>query len=249
MMIPAEWQFAAVVVVIYLIDGLVLLHVDEAIIEHGRRRRILFGSVQPWIAGRRVLLLAPLRPLATAWRVGWGIRDTLDPPEGTDDARALLDARTRTIARLAPFVCAVWVLVLVATPATLLVATIPTFLLVAAFAWLAVWLLVLRLGRLRGDLGLSWSAFALVAFECIACPPVAANLPRKLSLRLSPSIDLMAFVDDADRAAVHAQLTGDIEARLVFLEPDSPASVRAEKYRELLLGAVATRLEHPDELE
>ncbi|HNR91752.1 MAG TPA: hypothetical protein PKO41_04910 [Dokdonella sp.] len=238
MAISAEWQFAAVVILIYLLDGLVLLHVDEAVVECGRRRRILFGSQQPWIARRRVLLLAPWRPLATAWKLGWGVRDTLDPPDGTDVARALLDARVRAIARLAPWVCAVWLLVLVATPLTLVFATIPLFVLVAALAWLSVWALVLRLALLRRALDLSWSTYALVAFECVACPPVAANLPRKLSLHLSPTIDLMAFVDAPSRRQVHAQLAHDLDARLVFLDPDTPAHARTAAYRDLLLATM-----------
>ncbi|HEX7769104.1 MAG TPA: hypothetical protein VF422_03650 [Dokdonella sp.] len=249
MTIPAEWQLAAVVILIYLFDGLVLLHVNEAILEHGRNRRIRFGSVQPWIAGRRLLVLSPLRPFATAWRFGWGVRDTLEPPAGTDDARAVLDARAGVIARLAPFVGVVWVLVLLATPTALLAATIPAFVLVAACAWLSVWVLVARLASLRAELGLSWGAFGLVALECVVCPPVAANLPRKLSMRLSPPVDLMAFVDDRDRAAVHARLAADIEARLVFLEPGSPAAARAEHYRNLLLAAAPFRPEPADELE
>lgn len=248
MAIPAEWQFAAVVVLIYLLDGLVLLCVGEAVIEHGRKRRILFGSSQPWIAGRRVLLLAPWRPLATAWRVDWYVRDTLDHPQGRDEARALLEARRKAIARLAWPVCAVWVLVLVATPVVLLTATIPVFALVAALAWLSVWWLVFRLAWMRGALGLSWGAFALIAFECVACPPVAANLPRKLSSRLAPGIDLMAFVDDADRESVHTRLAADIEARLAFLEPGSPAFAQAETYRDLLLGVVASPREDRDGL-
>lgn len=240
MAFSAEWQFAAVVLLIYLLDGLVLLHVDEAVVECGRRRRILFGSQQPWIAGRRVLLLDPWHPLATAWKLGWSVRDTLDPPEGTGEARALLDTRVRTIARLAPWVCAVWLLILIATPAVLVFATIPVFVLVAAVAWLSVWALVLRLALLRAALGLPWGAFALIAFECIACPPVAANLPRKLSLRLSPAIDLMAFVDAPAREQVHAQLARDLEARLLFLDPDTPAHARVAAYRDLLLAAPAT---------
>lgn len=238
MAFSAELQFAAVVILIYLLDGLVLLHVNEAILERGRHRRILFGSAQPWVAGRRVLLLAPWRPLATAWRFGWGVRDTLDAPEGSAEAREVLDQRVHQIARLAPWIAAVWLLVLIATPLVLVFATIPVFVLVAALAWLAVVALVLRLALMRRTLGLPWSAFALMAFECLACPPVAANLARKLSLRLSPAIDLMAFVDDAARAQVHAQLARDLDARLVFLDPDSAAHARVAGYRDLLLGTL-----------
>ncbi|MBN8480509.1 MAG: hypothetical protein J0L88_02840 [Xanthomonadales bacterium] len=237
MAVPAELQFAMVVALIYLLDCVLFLHVNEAVIERGRRKRILFGSAQPWIAGRRVLLLAPWRPLATAWRYAWSVRDTLDAPAGSEAARAEVDARANGIRRLAPSVVLVWVLVLLATPAALLLATIPVFVIVAAVAWLSVWILVLRLALLRRALGLGWGGFAQVAFECLACPPVAANLPRKLSLRLSPTIDLVAFVDDAERAQVHAQLVHDLDARLVFLEPGSPAHDRALAYRDLLDAA------------
>ncbi len=230
----AEVQFAGVLALIYLLDCVQLLHVNEAVVERGRRTRFLFGSAQPWIAGRRVLLLAPWRPLATAWRFGWSVRDTLDVPDGSDAARAEVDARVRELARLAPMVVVVWVLVLLATPAALLLATIPVFVLVAGVAWLSVWVLVVRLALSRRALGLGWGGFCQVAFECLACPPMAANLPRKLSLRLSPAIDLVAFIDDDERTRVRGQLVRDLDARLVFLEPGTSAHDRALAYRDLL---------------
>ncbi len=240
MSFPAEYQFAAVVILIYLVDCLVLLHVNEAVVERTRGgMRILFGSQEPWIARRRVLLLAPWKPLVTAWRVAWSVRETLEPPDRSAEARALVEARARLIARLAPWTCAAALLVLVATPAALVFASIPVFVLVAALAWLAVWALVLRLALLRRALDLPWSAFALLAFECVACPPVAANLPRRLSLRLSPAIDLTAFVDDATRRTVHRRIARELDARLSFLEPDAAAYRRAEAYRDRLLETAA----------
>ncbi len=239
MAVPAELQFAMVVALIYLLDCVLFLHVNEAVVECGRRKRILFGSAQPWIAGRRVLMLAPWRPLATVWRYAWSVRDTLDAPADSEAARAVVDVRAREIRRLAPIVVVVWLLVLLATPAALLLATTPVFVIVAAVAWLSVWVLVLRLALLRRALGLGWAGFSQVAFECLACPPVAANLPRKLSLRLSPAIDLIAFVDDAERERVQAQLVRDLDARLVFLEPGSIAHDRALAYRDLLGANVA----------
>jgi hypothetical protein len=237
-MFPAEAQLAAVVILIYLADGFLLLCLGEAVIECGRHRRILFGSERPWIVGRRILLLAPWRPLTTTWRVGWGVRDTLDAPDDAGDARARLAERARLIARLAPWVCTVWIFVLVAVPGSLLLAATPVFVLVAAIAWSSTWVLVLRLATLRRALGLSRGTFALIAFECLVCPPVAANLPRRVSLRLSPGTDLMAFVDADERVHVHGQLARDLETRLMFLETDSPAFARTRAYRDLLLGSL-----------
>jgi hypothetical protein len=235
--VPAEIQFAAVVALIYLLDGFVLLHVNEGVVERGRRLRILFGSAQPWIAGKRVLLLDPWRPLATAWRTSWAVRASLDPPPNAESARALMDERVRVLAVLDPYVIVVWALVLVAAPLALFALTTAAFLLVAALAWLSVWVLVVRLACLRKALDLSRAAYALVAFECLACPPVAANLPRKLSLRMPPGSDLVAFVDAPARAAVHRQLVRDLEARLLFLDLESSAYRDAVAYRDLLLAS------------
>ena len=234
MAVPAEIQFAAVVVLIYLLDGVVLLHVNEGVIERGRRLRILFGSEQPWIAGKRVLLLAPWRPLAAVWRASWGVRASLDPPENAGSAVAQLEHRARTLGRLSPYLMAVWVLVLVAAPLAMVLLTTTAFILVVAIAWLSVWVLVLRLALLRAALDLTWGAFALVAFECLACPPVAANLIRKLSLRMPAGSDLIAFVDAESRAGVHRQLVRDLDARLLFLDLESPAYRDAAAYRQLL---------------
>lgn len=240
MVISAEIQFAAAVVLIFLIDGVLLLHVNEAVVERGRRVRIAFGSSQPWVAGRRVLMLAPWWPFTSAWRVTWRVRDTLDPPEGANAARARIDALHAQLARLSPWVALSGLLVIVATPVTLIVATTPVFVLVALLAWLSVWLLIVRLAMLRRALGLGWGTYALVAFECVVCPPVAPNLIRKLSLKLSPADDLAAFLDAPTRAAAHAHMAADLDARLVFHEPGSDTFERVRAYRDLLRGDAVT---------
>lgn len=238
-MIPAEYELAAAIILIYLIDCVVLLYSNEGIVgRHGKSWRIDFGSAQPWIAGRRVALLHPLTPLVEAYRASWHIVDGLDGGEVVAAARRQFDARLPAWESLATYVAAAWVLVLVALPLALCLRNTLGFVIMAAIAWASVWILVIRLWSLRGALGVSRGAFALVAFECIACPPNAANLVRKLSMRMTVDTDLAALAGLAgDSAAVCSALERidrEVEARLTFFEPETPAYARAVRYRTLL---------------
>lgn len=239
MMIPAEYELAAAIVLIYLIDCVVLLYSNEGIVKrHGQRWRIDFGSVQPWIAGRRVALLHPLTPLIEAYRASWHIVDGFGGGEVVDATRSQFDARLPAWESLAPYVAGAWLLVLVALPLALCLRNTLAFVIIAAIAWASVWILVIRLWSLRGALGVSRGAFAMVAFECIACPPNAANLVRKLSMRMNVDTDLAALVvlagDCAAVCGAMERIDREVAARLMFLEPETPVHARAVRYRTLL---------------
>lgn len=239
MIIPAEIQLATAIVLIYLLDCLTLLYVNEGVVERrGSGWRIGFGSTQPWIAGKRVCLLNPFTPLTDACKASWQIRDVFDGRIAAESAKARLDHRSAILRKLSPYVVMVWVLVLIALPVALCVWNTLGFLCIAALAWLSIWALVLKFWQLRSALDLSRGEFLLIVLECLACPPCAANLVRKLSMRTPLGADLAAFagiLGDRDAAiGAFARIDHEVKVRLVFLEPETPEYERAVQYRTML---------------
>ncbi len=102
------------------------------------------------------------------------------------DAIDAIDAPPRLAAlrRLGPWVWLSWLLLFVALPLTVLGRWGITATLTAlACLYLSIMLSLAWVWWARHDLGLNAGSFALLAFECLACAPYAANLVRRLSWR------------------------------------------------------------------
>jgi hypothetical protein len=238
MTIPAEFQLAAAIIAIYLLDCLALLYFNEGIVERFRQRwSIGFGSAQPWVAGKRIALLNPLTPHVPAWKAAWHVRDAREADEIMVDAEGRLLEQCRALQGLRAFLWPTWFFVLIALPISLSLRITVVFLITAIIAWSAVWILIIRMWFLRKSLNLSGGAFALVAFECLVCPPNAANLIRRLSMRHSIRADLLTLsgmLASSDRIGVIAHIERSVAARQHFLEVESEAFARSERYLTLL---------------
>lgn len=229
----------AVIGLIYLYDCVLLLYVDEAVIEQqGGRWRVAFGSEQTWVRGRRIHLLHPLRPLARCHRVGWRVEEALPAAEPLGSDGPPLTADIRSVDKLRRQVQVTAIVVLIVLPLAILFLGALGVLFGFALAWMSALALVIRCGMLRKELCLGRGEFAVMAFECVACPPCAINLLRKLCLRAGVDGDLVGVargMDDRSEAVrVLGHIRQDVDARLAFLEDEDPRRAPTLSYRQQL---------------
>ena len=176
-----EWLLVAGIAAFYLQDAALLLHYDEFVVGGaGRRWRASAGATE-W-SGRYLWLPNPLAPHAAWFRGAWPAH-----PEavaaGQVELAGYLDA-------LAPFrmgTLGLASVLLIGVPLLVWLYPHPVALLVAlGAAYAIVGGLVLLLWRRRAALGVPSRAAGWLAIECLACPPHAINLVRKLTLRHGP---------------------------------------------------------------
>lgn len=246
--IPPYVLLLSVILLIYLIDCVVLLFANEAIIKSREGRwQVDFGSRQNWFAGKRFYLLNPFTPLSAIYRMHWAIGDVL--PLAGESAQAQWAEHSRLVARLGTRVAATGWVVLVILPGAMLLWGSLGFLVGAALSWLTVIVLLARFLACRRALDLSLGDGLLIAFECLACPPCAVNLLRKLSLRYRTKIDLAAvtaLLETEHAAFVLDHIGQQADAHLLMLEVDSSEYEKISAYRELIRAEhsrlIATRL-------
>ena len=234
--IPPYLLLLIAVLLIYLLDCVVVLYSNEAIVKpQDSGWEVEFGSRQTWIAGKRIYLLNPFTPLAARYRAHWRVTEGLARVDEGALARC-----ARHLALLAtldvPIRATAWVVLIVLPVAMLLWGPIG-FLAGAAAAWAVVILLLVRFYSCRGELELGWGEFLLIAFECLACPPCAVNLLRKLSLRYRMDVDLLSLRDGMpdNRAAVLLDRIGEhTDAHLTMMDDDTPEYARTRTWRGLL---------------
>ena len=234
--IPPYVLLLVVILLIYLLDCLVLLYANEAVAKsHHEGWCVDFGSGQAWVAGKRVYLLNPFTPLAAVYRTHWKIAERL--PHADESALARWSEHHRLIARLNTHIAATAWVVLVLLPVAMLLWGPLGFLAGAALSWIVVIVLLLGFASCRRALALSRGEFALLAFECLACPPCAVNLLRKLSLRYSLNVDLVvvaAGLDAGQAARVLDRVGQQADACLIMMPIETPEYEKACTYRELI---------------
>ncbi len=238
--VPPYLLLLIAIVLIYLLDCIVVLYANEAIVKpHGSGWQVDFGSRQGWIAGKRIYLLNPLTPLAATYRAHWTVGETL--ARADEAALGRCADHTRLIDRLDTRIAMTAWMVLGILPLAMMLRGSLGFLIGAAVSWTLVILLLVRFFASRVELELGWSEFCLIAFECLACPPCAVNLLRKLSLRYRMNIDLVGLTVamPVDRAAIVFERIGEqADARLIMMDDDTPEYALTHAWRELL------RVEH-----
>ena len=234
--IPPYLLLLAAIALIYLLDCLVVLYANEAIVKpHETGWQIDFGSRQGWIGGKRIYLLNPLTPLAATYRTHWKVSDSLTCAD--EGALARCAKHLNAIGRLDVFVATTAWVVLVVLPIAILLWGSLGFLIGAGVSWLVVIALLARFVTCRRDLGLAWAEFALIAFECLACPPCAVNLLRKLSLRYRMDIDVVSLavgMPDDRAAVVIARVEEQADAQLVMMDDETLEYAQTRVWRELL---------------
>ena len=216
-----EAGLALLIVALYLLDSLLLLRPDEAVLVCSQRWHAGFGTRGYKLAGREPWLANPWLPHRPVFRLRWRVAQPSTDPLPVSDlprdpgdvSHAEFEPRLRRLRQLAPAACVSWLLLVVLIPCTLLwpllTSGIFATLAAAALLYVNIALALALVWRWRDDLGLSGRAFALLAFECLVCAPYSANLVRRLSW--------------------HARIDEDFaEAAARLLEPPALIEVRRE---------------------
>lgn len=249
-----EAALALLIVALYLKDCLLLLRADEALMVagvFGPRWRAAFGPRGFKLTGREPWLANPLLPHVPVFRLRWAMRapatDAAAPAPATDAAPVL--RAEPLLWRLAPLVWGIWTLLFVMVP----LAVLGRFGVVAALWLVALLYLHIALAlaltwRWRRQFGLGGRAFALLAFECLACAPYAANLVRRLSLAQSPREDFTAaaarLLPPEALAEVHRECLARIDEQLEA-EPEGSAAAAQLQAARRRFEPAAANLETP----
>ena len=188
----------ALAVLLYVYDCAVLLYANEGLLIGApalpRRRpagRAHWRAVSPrgllQLGGRFLYLQNPLMPQRPAFRLSWGFAADTGPAShdfsGGPSGLASLTGLAESLAVLTPFVATAALALYVLLPLGLisplgLGALVPALVLLYGSIAAALRLLYLR----RAALALTRGQCAVLAFECLACPPFVVNLVRRIAL-------------------------------------------------------------------
>ena len=201
MLLEAELLLLGGAAALYLVDSVLLLYFDEGVLTLAGRRgwRVRFATDKLHVMGRGVFLPNPLLPHRPLFRLAWRF------PTPRGQASPHWAARRALFRPLAPAVWGMAAGLFVLLPlglfrlgdAAVLVAALLFYMsLLVGLAWCAF---------NRARLGLTPGRFAVLAFECLVCPPFALNLVRKIS-------SAMPILEDLVRAARALQAPQDWDA-------------------------------------
>ena len=238
---PHEAWLSLGAIAFYLGDSMALLYADELLLERTGARWMPRRGSALLLGGRRPLLpdpLAPQRPLLQL-----SLRALLDGDDTGDRGRvramlaALAPLRALAIAMLLLFALMPGLLYVAGTGALFLAWFACVYVVALAMA-AALW-------RRRAAFGLSRGAVALLAFECVACAPLAINIVRRVSRRLAcpPLAELRTLLDPPSFEALCATIDAmlderALDVRALDLEAAGVASGQLDLYRQRLrLGA------------
>ena len=192
MQLSTETQLFLLVAALYLFDCTQLLDSNEGLlVRHRTGWQAIQGSDDFRWMGKSIYVLNLLAPHQPTYRLSW----TFDAPS-THAQDEGWTHHASTLTSLTPFVHLIGAILFGLLPlalfleldSRLLLLTIAMLYVSVAMALIAAYQVWPRdAGRLR---------FAGLAAECVACPPLAVNLLRRLSLRLPVA---EAFPDAAQR--------------------------------------------------
>ncbi len=222
----------ALAAALYLYDSSALLYRNEALLSCSASGRwhAAFGWTRFVIAGRSLVMLNPFTVGQPAFRLQWQFEAAVSaaPDTGWQTmARRLIGLRWS--ARGAA--CGLFVLLPLGlfTP------------LGAGAIWAAVLFIygsaifgVIHLWILKDSLGLTAAGYAALAFECLVCPPFAANMIRRIALRqrITESFPHAAanLLRGEQRLRARAQCEARLDEVIIAVEgPGDAAALQARK--------------------
>ena len=215
MTLGAPAWLVLLIVALYLKDSLLLLEPNEAVMvrRFGGRLRAGFG-VRSWrLAGREPYLANPFAPHQPVLRLTWRMAGA--PARGA----LLVPELPAELMRLGAFAWVSWLGLFVLIP-TLLLARLDalTTLVAVGLLYLNIAASLVAAWRWRKRLGLGDRACALLAFECIACAPYAANLVRRVAAarRFDEDFTLVArhLLRPAEMAVVNRECLARVDDRI-----------------------------------
>jgi hypothetical protein len=186
--LAAESLLAALIIGLYVNDSICLLHGNQAVLERGLRGgwTARFATRRFTLLGKHVFMGGLLPPNTPLFKLAWSMEADAPALPGWEGYGRLLLPFQWAAASLFALVMVLLPFALVArlgdgVIVTLLVLSYLGICGTCAVLWLA-----------RGRLGLSSSYCLKLAAEMLLCPPVAANLPRRISLQHSVDEDFVA---------------------------------------------------------
>ncbi len=191
MRLSTEALLMLVAVALYLFDSLLLLASNEAVLVRGWRGHWFarFGLDRWRLGGKEPYLCNPATPHFPLWRLRW----TFDEAAGETVAPARPVAVPPALERFKLHALLSLISIYVLVPIVLFYPVgIEYPIAVVALLYVNIVVAIIRVFRVRADFSLSSGQFAVLAFECMACPPFSVNLVRKLCVKLEIDEDFTA---------------------------------------------------------
>jgi hypothetical protein len=244
MMLTAELELSALILVLYVQDAALLLHNNEGVLSHcGQGRwQLGLGSANTRIGGKNLYLPNLLAVQRPHYRMRWNF-------EADADSAAAAKSAPGWAPQTAAFAVLGWLCLLLGLLQGLVLPAVMfryqtdlsvIAVLVALYATVIAALAVVW--RQASVFKLSGRKFAALCFECLVCPPLAINLVRRLSLDLCPSADLLAVARqclDSEAWQAACQILAQRLEDQISLEPqDSPRYAALQSRR---IGLAPTR--------
>ncbi len=218
-----------------------LLYANELVYLHTQGRWSFTTAPSCWqLSGKYLYLPNLLTPERALFRVNWSPSSRQQHHEmEMRELQRLLEA----VDSLRYLMQALWVLLIIVLPITLLVSGTSSLLLaVLGLIYLTIVTLLFQVYRKRGDLGLTRVAFAKLAFDSLACVPLALNLLRKVTLRYPLARDPIKFAQLQFDATVFSQLVATLDQwitnELQCEEETSPRYKSLRDYQQMLTSMV-----------
>ena len=233
MRVSTEALLMLAALVLYLSDSILFFAADEAALLRGRRGRwhVGFGLDRWRLAGKEPYLPNPFTPQAPLLRLRWNMRV---PGAAAPAAPLLLPPE---LERFAVHVLVSLGCLFVLLPIVLFQPQGFAFTLAVLLVFYAnLAIALVRLYRCRTAFALPARDFAVLAFECLACPPFSINLVRKLSARVVVHEDLvsaaMRLLPAEELPGFKAQCLRRVDEQIESVGEDSPARQSLHAGRE-----------------
>jgi hypothetical protein len=235
-----EAELLALAVIFYLYDSSVLLYSNETVFicDGSQRWSATSGWIGFLVGGRSLCALNPFTPHRPSFRLSWDF-DAL--PEGNDLSWA---ERAQRNSKLRPWTLAAGVALYVLLPLGMFTslgryAVIPALFLLYGSTIVAL----IQLRRSESLLALSRKRFWGFAFECMACPPFAVNMVRRMTLAewIKEPVPLAAVrLLDAERwNELRQQCMSRIDDAIQLVAEDSPELKALEAQKQRLSALVS----------
>lgn len=241
-MIPSfEILLALGVVGFYLLDSTMLLYANELVYLHSRGQWRYVGAAAQWrLSGRYLYLPNLFTPDRAMFRVHWSTASAHESGEEGGESLPSLLAAADSLGYLMRLL---GLLLLIVLPITLIVAgTGIAFLLVLGLVYLVITILLVKIYLRRAVFRLSGWSFAKLAFDSLACAPLALNLVRKITLRQALTRDPISFAhtrfDKATFSRLASMLNQWVSDQLAYEDESSPRYQVLSRYQKILAGKV-----------
>lgn len=241
MILSFEILLAVGVVGFYLVDSTMLLYANELVYLHNRGRWSFVTAPSQWqVAGRYLHLPNLFTPQQATFRVNWSASAAR---ESHEQAGATEQQLLATVDSLRYLVQLLALLLLIVVPVTLVIAgTGMAFLLALGLVYAVIIALLVKVYLRREVFQLSGWSFAKLAFDSLACAPLALNLVRKLTLRRTLTGDPISFAqtrfDAATFSRLAAMLSQWISDQLEYEDASSPRYQALSSFQKYLTGKV-----------